>query len=431
MGYLNLWRFLNDEGRRLRSSAWRRRCEELALSPRRTREWMDVYRQLLIAAREIGLRPGSRPATYAQVHRAVLAGNVAHVGVRSQGREYRGPRDRAFVLSPASAVKPSGVHWIVAAELVETTAVYAHVAARIRPQWVERAARELVTREYFEPRFDPERGEVMALERVVLYGLTLVPRRRVRFAPVDPVAARDIFITEGLTAGALVVDAPFERRNRAMLESVREVERRARREDLLVGDDTRARFFEARLPPDVASARSFRRWLESLADPEHLCFTLADLVRPGALLPAEGDFPDEIEISGVPVGLAYHFAPGEPDDGITARIAPAVLGALESERFEWLVPGHREEKAVALLKTLPRPLRRRIVPLRDTARRCLAWPDLPAGGIAGALAAALREVAGVEVEAAELRPELLPPHLQMRFEIVGGDGGGARERPRP
>ena len=422
MGYLNLWRFLNDEGRRLRSSAWRRRCEELRLSPRRTREWMDVYRQLLIAAREIGLRPGSRPATYAQVHRAVLAGNVAHVGVRSQGREYRGPRDRTFVLSPASAVKPSGVHWIVAAELVETTAVYAHVAARIRPQWVERAARELVTREYFEPHFDPERGEVMALERVVLFGLTLVPRRRVRFAPVDPVAARDIFITEGLTAGVLVVDAPFERRNRAMLESVREVERRARREDLLVGDDTRARFFEARLPPDVASARSFRRWLESLADPERLCFTLADLVRPGARLPAEGDFPDEIEISGVPVELAYRFAPGEPDDGITARIAPAVLGALESERFEWLVPGHREEKVVALLKTLSRAHRRRIVPLRDTARRCLAWPDLPGGGIAGALAAALREVAGVEVEAAGLRPDLLPPYLRMRFEIVGGDG---------
>ena len=422
MGYVNLWRFLNEEGRRLRSNALRRRCEALSLSPRRTREWMDVYRQLLIAAREIGLRPGSRPASYAQVHRAVLAGNVAHVGVRSRGREYRGPRDRTFVLSPGSAVKPSGVHWIVAAELVETSAVYAHVAARIRPQWVERAARELVSREYFEPRFDPGRGEVMALERVVLFGLTLVPRRRVRFAPVDPAAARDIFIAEGLTAGALVVDAPFEHRNRAMLESVREIERRARRQDILAGDDTRARFFEARLPPDVASARSFRRWHESLGDPERLCFTLADLVRPGARLPAEGDFPDEIEVSGVPVALVYRFAPGEPDDGITARIAPAVLGALESERFEWLVPGHREEKAIALLKTLPRPVRRRIVPLRDTVRRCLAWPDLPAGGIVDGLAAALAAVAGVEVEAAEFRPELLPSHLRMRFEIFGANG---------
>ena len=422
MGYLNLWRILNEEGGRLRSSAWRRRCEELSLSPRRTREWMDVYRQLLIAAREIGLRPGSRPATYAQVHRAVLAGHVAHVGVRSRGREYRGPRERIFVLSPGSAVKPSGVHWIVAAELVETSAVYAHIAARIRPQWVERAARELVTREYFEPHFDPERGEVMALERVVLFGLTLVPRRRVRFAPVDRAAARDIFIAEGLTAGAFVADAPFEHRNRAMLESVREIERRARRQDLLAGDDTRARFFEARLPPDVASARSFRRWHESLGGPEHLCFTLADLLRPGAHLPAERDFPDEIEVSGVPVALAYRFAPGEPDDGITARIAPAVLGALEAAPFEWLVPGRREEKAVALLRTLPRPVRRRIVPLRDTARRCLGWPGLPAGGIVDALAVALREVAGVEVEAAEFRSDLLPSHLHMRFEIVGASG---------
>ena len=430
MGYLNLWRHLNDEGRRLRSAGWRRLCQELALSPRRTREWMDVHRQLLIAARELGLRPGPRSATYAQIHRAVLAGNVGNVGVRSQGREYRGPRDRTFVLSPGSAVKPAGVHWIVAAELVETSALYAHVAARVRPQWIERAARELVTREYFEPRFDPERGEVMALERVVLFGLTLVPRRRVRFAPVDPAGARAIFVSEGLTAGALSIDAPFEHRNRAMIESVREIERRARRQDILVGDDTRARFFEDRLPPDIASERGFRRWHDSLSDPGRLCFALGDLVRPGARLPAEGDFPDEIEVSGVPVELAYRFAPEDPDDGITARIAPAVLGVLEAERFEWLVPGHREEKAVALLRTLPRPIRRRIVPLRDTARRCLAWPDLPAGGFSAALATALREVAGVEVEAAEFRPDLIPGHLHVRFEVIGANGqvlGGGRD----
>ena len=423
MGYLNLWRFLNDEGRRLRSAAWRRRCQELHLSPRRAREWMDVHRQLLIAARELGLRPGPRPASYAQIHRAVLAGNVAHVGVRAQGREYRGPRDRTFVLSPGSSIKPAGVHWVVAAELVETSAVYAHVAARIRPQWIERAARDLVTREYFEPGFDPERGEVMALERVVLFGLTLVPRRRVRFAPVDPEAARAIFIAEGLTAGGLAIDAPFEHRNRAMLESVREIERRARRQDILAGDDARAGFFEARLPPDVASERGFRRWHDSLPDAERLLsFALDDLVRPGARLPAREDFPDGIEVAGVPVALVYRFAPEEPDDGITARIAPAVLGALEAERFEWLVPGRREEKAVALLKTLPRPVRRRIAPIRDTARRCLARPGLPAGGLAAALAVGLRETAGVEVEPDGFRPDLLPPHLHMRFEVIGAHG---------
>ena len=422
MGYLNLWRFLNDEGRRLRSAAWRRRCQELALSPRRVREWMDVHRQLLVVAREIGLRPATHPATYAQVHRAVLAGCVSHVGVRTQGREYRGPRDRTFVLSRASTVKPAGVHWIVAADLVETSAVYAHVAARIRPQWIERAARELLTREYFEPHFDAERGEVMALERVVLHGLTVVPRRRVRFAPVDPAGARTIFVSEGLVDGGLVTGAPFEGYNRAMLERVRELERRARRRDLLAGDEARARFFEDRVPEDVASERGFRRWHDSLPDPELLCFALDDLLRPGARLPADADFPEEIEVSGVPLRIVYRFAPEEPDDGITARIAPAVLGALESERFEWLVPGHREEKAVALLRTLPRPVRRRIAPLRDTARRCLAWPDLPSAGFAAALTAALREVAGVDVDAADLRPDLLPPWLHMRFEVVGPSG---------
>ena len=422
MGYLNLWEFLTGENRRLRSSAWRRRCEELFLSPRRTREWMDVHRQLLVAAREIGLRPGPRRATYAEIHRAVLAGHVGHVGVRSRGREYRGVRDREFVLSRASAVKPAGVHWIVAADLVETSAVYAHVAARIRPQWIERAARDLVTREYFEPHFDAERGEVMAFERVVLFGLTVVPRRRVRFAPVDRVAARTIFIAEGLAAGRLFTGAPFERHNRAMLDRVREIERRARREDLLAGDEARARFFEDRIPDDVTSSRGLRRWLDGLADPERLCFSLDDLVRPGSRLPAAPDFPDEIEVSGVPVELAYRFAPGEPDDGITARVAPIVLGLVDAGAFEWHVPGHLEEKAVALLRSLPRPLRRRIAPLRDTARRCLALASPPAGGFAAALAAALREVAGLEVDADELRSDRLAPHLHMRFEVIGAQG---------
>ena len=427
VGYLNLWKLLDGTGAgaggRRSGAKWREICAEHHLSVRRTREWVDVYRQLLIVTRELGLRPGPRPATYAQIHRAVLAGHVAHVGVRLHGREYRGPRDRTFVLSPASSVKPSGQQWIVAAGLVETSAVYAHAAARIRPQWIERAARELVTREYFEPHYDSERGEVMAQERVVLLGLTLVPRRRVRFAPVDPVAARTIFITEGLTAGRLVTGAPFERRNRAAIDAVRALESKARRRDLLAGDDARARFFEARLPVDVASERGFRRWHDSLPGPDRLCFARDDLVRPGVRLPAVEDFPDEIEVSGVPVGLAYRFAPGESDDGITAQVALAVLGTLDAAPFEWLVPGWWEEKALALLRTLPIPLRRRIAPLRDTARRCLAWLGLPREeGFAAALAAALRAVAAVEAEPAQLRSELLPPHLHMRFTVVGLDG---------
>ena len=422
MGYLNLWSFLNGETRRWSGAAWRRRCQELFLSARRAREWMDVYRQLLVAAREIGLRPAARPATYAEIHRAVLAGNVAHVGVRAQGREYRGPRDRTFVLSRASAVKPSGVHWIVAADLVETSAIYAHVAARVRPQWIERAARGLVTREYFEPHFDAGRGEVMALERVVLHGLTIVPRRRVRFAPVDPAAARTIFVAEGLTAGGLVTGAAFERRNRAMLDRARELERRARRQDILAGEEARARFFEDRIPEDVTSERGFRRWHDAQSDGRCLFFSLSDLVRAGARLPAGEEFPDELDVSRVPVALDYRFAPGDPDDGITARIPTTVLGTLDPGPFEWLVPGHREEKAIALLRSLPRPVQRRIAPIRDSARRALAWPGLCAGSFCDALAEALGEVGGVAVEPTDFRPDLLPVHLQMRFEVTGPTG---------
>ena len=427
MGFLNLWQLLTGESRRFRSAAWRRRCGELFVSARRAREWMDVYRQLLVSAREIGLRPASRPATYAQIHRAVLAGSIGHVGVRTKGREYRAPRDRTFVLSRASAVKPAGVHWIVAADLVETSAVYAHVAARIRPQWIERAARDFVTREHFEPQFDTERGEVMALERVVLHGLTVVPRRRVRFAPVDRAAARAILIAEGLAGGRMETGAPFERHNRALVEELRELERRARRRDLLAGDESRANFFDARIPMDVTSERGFRRWHESLADSDRLYYSIGDLVRPGARLPGARDFPDEIEVAGIPVELAYRFAPGEADDGVTARISPTVLGLLDPGPFEWLVPGHVEEKAIGLLRTLPRPVRRRIAPLRDTARRCLARAGLARAGLAGGglaafLVAALREVGGVDAGCADMRPGELPPHLHMRFEVVGTTG---------
>ena len=424
MGYLNLWRFLNDEGRRLRSAAWRRRCQELFLSLRAAcASGGTSIASSSSAAREMGLRPAPRSATYAQIHRAVLAGCVAHVGVRAQGREYRGPRDRTFVLSRGSSVKPAGVHWIVAADLVETSTVFAHVAARIRPQWIERSARELVTREYFEPHFDPERGEVMALERVVLYGLTVVPRRRVRFAPVDPAGARTIFISEGLANGGLVTGG-----------RVRAAQPGDAREDAgSSSDGPGGRISWSATKPAPASSRPgfprksrgerrFRRWHDALPDSERLCFALGDLVRPEPGCRPRGSFPDEIEVSGVPVPLTYRFAPEDPDDGITARIAPAVLGALEAERFEWLVPGRREEKAVALLRTLPRPIRRRIVPLRDTARRCLAWPGLPANGFAAALAAALHEIAGVEVGAADFRPDLVPGHLRMRFEVIGAHG---------
>ena len=207
-----------------------------------------------------------------------------------------------------------------------------------------------------------------------------------------------------------------------MLDRVREIERRARREDLLVGDEARARFFEARIPEEVASGRGFRRWHGALGSPERLCFSLDDLVRPGSRLPDAEEFPDEIDVSGVPVTLAYRFAPGEPDDGITARIASTVLGVVDARAFEWLVPGHREEKAIALLRTLPRPLRRRIAPLRDTARRCLAWTHLPAGGFAAGLGAALREVAGIEVDVADFRPDRIPLPLHMRFEVFDTEG---------
>ena len=302
-----------------------------------------------------------------------------------------GRAGRAFTCIPGSGLAKKGPRWVLAAELVQTSRLYARCAAQVDPEWIEKVAGERVTRDYFEPRWDAERGEVVASERVSLYGLTLVPRRRVSYGRVDPAAARDVFIREALVPGALATRGAFLAHNRRLVAEVATLEHKARRQDVLVDDAVIARFYDERLPEKIHSLVAFDRWRESAerTDPHVLHLTREFLMRHAALHVTEALYPESIAMAGTTLPLKYRFAPGHPEDGLTLTVPLALLNQVDAARLTWLVPGMIREKVTHLLKALPKGLRARLMPLPETVTAFLeaAPPD------AAPLADALRGVA--------------------------------------
>jgi len=428
-----LWDRFRVGSRSLGAGAQRRLCRRLGLSYPRMREWQDVHHQLARCAREVGLRRARAPAGYAAVHRALLAGLLGNVGLRSGEREYTGPRDLRFRISPASVLHGRGTRWVVAAELVETTRVYAHVAARVRPEWIRHAAAHLVKRSCFEPHWNAARGTVDGHERVTLYGLTLVPRRRIRWAGVDRRGAREVFLQRALVEGDYGAEPPaFLVHNRALVAQLRALEDRTRRRDVMVDEAELFRFYDERLPDDVCGRAELERWRARAEreQPRRLLLERARLLREEAPAVGPEDFPDRLEAGGVALDLVYRFAPGADDDGVTAQVPAAALAQLDAAPFEWLVPGWRREKIVACLRSLPKRLRRELVPLPDIAARFARelgpGPGAPGAargrGLGEALAQWLQMHHGVDVPVDAWRLERIPAHLRMNFRVVDGAG---------
>jgi len=440
LAYLNAWRFYHEHARGLSSAGRRRLSEAHGIAYPRLCEWQAARDQLHEVAREVGVRRARAPAGYAAIHRALLAGLLGSVGLRDRGRDYRGPRGTSFRLSPGSALSASPPPWIVAAELVETRRVYAHRAARIQPQWIERIApAHLLRKSHGAPEYDAARGRVLARERVSLYGLPVASGRRVPYERIDRAAARALFIDEGLAAGRVKTRGEFLAHNRALVESLRVLEHKARRTDLVAGEEAVARFYDARLPDTVTDAAGFERWRAAAEreTPGLLHLDPSDLLRPEAAEVTAEDYPDSIRVAGHELPLRYRFAPGEEDDGVTVTVPAALLGQLPEGPFEWLVPGFRPEKVQALLRALPKRLRRELLPLPATVAACLERLEPGEGPLLEALSEALADVCGRRIEPDAWPPARLPPHLLMRFEIVdaslepiarGRDLGALRRR---
>ncbi|WJR33930.1 ATP-dependent RNA helicase HrpA [Mycobacteroides immunogenum] len=420
--YLNLWRYLQDQRSQLSGSAFRRMCRDEFLHYLRIREWQDLVGQLRSIARDLGIRESGDSADPGAVHAALVAGLLSHIGLREgDTRDYSGARNTKFVLAPGSVLTKKPPRWVVVADLVETSRLFGRIAARVEPQSVERIAGDLVQRTYSEPHWDAERGAVMAFERVTLYGLPLVPRRRVGYAQVDPELARELFIRHALVEGDWQSKHHFLRDNARLLRELSELEDKARRRDLLVGDDEIYALYAARIPEEAVSARHFDAWWRKQRHqtPELLTFTRDDLLRTSD---AGADMPDTWRAGDVALPVTYRFEPGAADDGVSVHIPVEVLARLGGDEFAWHVPALREELVTALIRSLPKDLRRNFVPAPDTARAVLANLEPGAEPLVYALGRELHRLSGIRVPTDAFDLDKIPPHLRMTFVVESADG---------
>ncbi|HTI77168.1 MAG TPA: ATP-dependent RNA helicase HrpA, partial [Mycobacterium sp.] len=425
ISYLNLWRYLREQRKERSGNAFRRMCREEFLHYLRIREWQDLTGQLRSIAADIGIRetsPSQEDASPASIHAALIAGLLSHIGLREgDSREYGGARNTKFVLAPGSVLTKRPPRWVVVAELVETSRLYGRTAARIEPEGIERIAGHLVQRTYSEPHWDAERGAVMAFERVTLYGLPLVPRRRVNYAEVEPDLARELFIRHALVEGDWRTRHHFFRDNTRLREELEEIEERARRRDLIVGDDEIYALYDARIPAEVVSARHFDAWWKKQRHrtPDLLTFTRDDLLRAED---TAADRPDTWQAGDLSLPVTYRFEPGAEDDGITVHVPVEVLARLGGDEFAWHVPALREELVTALIRSLPKDLRRNFVPAPDTARAVLTTLDPGTEPLLQSLQRALQRLSGVLVPIDAFDLDKLPSHLRVTFAVESTDG---------
>ncbi|MGO4444535.1 ATP-dependent RNA helicase HrpA [Mycobacterium sp. 2YAF39] len=419
VSYLNLWRYLGEQRKERSGSAFRRMCREEFLHYLRIREWQDLTGQLRSIARDLGIRESDdpEPADPARVHAALLAGLLSHIGLREgESRDFQGARNVKFVLAPGSVLTKRPPRWIVVADLVETSRLYGRIAARIQPEAIERVAGDLVGRTYSEPHWDAQRGAVMAYERVTLFGLPLVPRRRVGYATVEPAIARELFIRHALVEGDWQTRHHFFRDNAGLREELSELEEKARRRDLLVGDDEVYAFYDARVPAEAVSARHFDAWWKKQRHktPELLTMTRDDLLRKDD---PSADQPNTWQAEELSLPLTYRFEPGADDDGVTVHVPVEVLARLGGDEFSWQVPALREELITVLIKSLPKDLRRNFVPAPDTARAVLAGIAPDGQPILQALQRELHRLTRILVPIDAFDLDKLPPHLRVTFAV--------------
>ena len=438
---LNLWNYLRKQEKELSGNQFRRLCRSEYLNFLRVREWFDVYRQLKRMAKPLGLEVGEASTNPAGIHRSILAGLLSQIGIKDLAKDkakgkqgdYIGARQVRFTIFPGSALAKKQPPEIMSAELVETSRLFARMNAAIDLAWAEPLAGDLVKRSYGEPHWEKKQGAAVAYERVTLYGVPIVARRRIQFARVDPAYARELFIRHALVEGEWDLDRTgtpvkaFDVANRALRAELAELEERTRRRDILYDDEAVFEFYHRRIPADVASQRSFESWWKKARQdtPNLLTMTRENLVEdePDAEPVDESAYPTHWQQGDQRLGLGYHFVPGEADDGVTVQIPLALLARLSPTGFDWQVPGLREELVTALIKSLPKAIRRTVVPAADWARRLMAeLPPEPDGRFTARLAEAIHAKTYVPITAADFDLERVPAHLKVTFSVLDERG---------
>lgn len=421
---LNLWERFEEHRQALSHNQFKQFCRREFLHAMRLREWRELHHQLRIAMQKSKLSLNSYPAPIEAVHKAVLTGLLSHVGQWKERKTYQMARGKQAVLFPGSALYRKPPPWLMSFELIETQQLYARMVAPIDPAWCEAAAPHLVKRSYSEPHFAKKRAQVMAWEKVTLFGLVIIGRRRVSFAAIDPEQAHEIFIREGLVAGQYATRGAFMAHNQQLLAEVESVEDRIRRRDLRIDDETLAEFYRTRVPTHICNGKGFEAWRRQVEqhDPKCLYFDPDSVWQQPA--PAWQDaFPDRFEQGNMHIPLHYRFEPQAPDDGVTAEIPAVALGEMTQARVDGLVPGLLEEKAIALVKALPKAIRRQLVPVPDTVKQALQQVNTPLEQpLTEVLAYQLKRLRGVLIQPEDWNVSQLPEHLQVNIRVVDDQG---------
>ena len=427
MAWLRLWAFFNESQDELSNRKLQGACRENFLSYLRMREWRDIHSQLHTIVAEHKWRMNEKPATFEQIHRALLAGLLGNIGMKSEtDASFTGARGIKFHAHPGSTLAKKAGRWVMAAELIDTTRLYARTLATIETGWIEAAGGHLLKKLHTDPHWEKARAQVAAFERGVLYGLPVYTQRRVDYGAINAKHAREIFIRRALVEGELDSKAPFFTHNQRQVREIEDLEHKSRRPDVLVDDNLIFAFYDALVPQDVCSLRVFDAWRNEAEkkEPKLLFLKRGDLMRHEAAGITTDVFPKQLRLGagGTEFALSYHFEPGSPRDGVTAAVPVAALNQIVDTRTEWLVPGMRREKVQALLKSLPQRLRRHCVPLPDFAARfCdeVKQSDLP---LAQAVAQFVRDQTGLAVPLETFRADTLPAHLVMNFKLIDEHG---------
>lgn len=429
LSWLVLWEYVRERRDELSSSAFRRLCRDELLHYLRIREWQDVHAQLRRTVRDLGMKPGKVGADPADVHRALLTGLLSHVGVRQEdSKEFLGARGARFMVFPGSALARKPPRWVVAGELVETGRLWGRTVARVEPEWVEKAAPHLVKRQYAEPHWSARRGAAMAKERVTLYGIPLVVDRLVPLGRHDPVLARELFVRHALVQGEWRTQHGFVQRNTERIEAAEAVEDRVRRRGLRVDDETLFAFYDERVPADVVSVRHFDAWWKKTSretpdlldlDPDSLLADVGDLER---------DFPTTWTSQSAEYQVSYAFEPGSDTDGVIVDVPVDALLSVDPAEFLWNVPGHRDELVVALVRSLPKRLRRELVPVPDHAAALVEVLDPSDGPLLEQLVRGIRQRTGTLVTPDDFDLSAVPEHLVVTFRVVDDGAEIARGR---
>ena len=420
IAFLNLWNFFQEQRHHLSQNKLRQLCKKSFLSYTRMLEWRDIHSQLLSQCNDLAFKVNTSVSAYDAIHQAILSGLLSHVGLKNEDGEYQGARNNIFAIFPGSNLRKKKPLWIMAAEMLETQRHYALMVAKIDPVWLEKQARHLIKKTYFEAHWEKRPAQIAAYEKSTLYGLVINPRKKINYGPIDPVLSRELYIRGAFVAREYSSHAPFFEHNEQLFAEIEKLEHQSRRQDVLVEDEVVYQFYDERLPYGIYSTKQFDSWRkEAEKDNAKILYLSSDyLMQHSADDITEEQYPKQLLVNNTPLPLSYHFEPGSIDDGVTLTVPLTLLNTLNPVQFEWLIPALLRDKVTQLIKTLPKALRKNFFPVPQYTDVCLDAIIDKNQPLLHAISMELKRITGIDIANEDWQVETLDPHFFMNFNVI-------------